>query len=464
MNSAGSQSAITAQRTAGKVPQAAGSITFALIFLNVLVFVVIAWSGGHALRFGGDQVLNWGGNYGPLTLTGQWWRLLSAMFVHIGLLHLAVNMWALYELGALAEEIYGSPTTLLLYLLTGAAGSIASLVRNPLIVSAGASGAIFGLAGALIATLALARLTLRSRGLKIALISLLAFAGYNLTYGFLKGGIDNGAHLGGLVCGLLLGAALSRSVAHGQRTFSIMRLPVVGLAVIILVMAFVGVKRLQGETVALASATKALQTRNPDLAIRTLTQAKPRRKAADFLTLLGAAYLQKKQYDVAASYYQKALQLNPNDFAARNGLGLLLIRSGRLDDARQQLEEAVKLNPKADAAWLELGLLWQRQGNYQNAAACLQRAVDINPNVAPVQFALGISQMSLRQFDAAIAAFQKATLLNPNDYAAQVWLGNAYSAKGMTEQANAAYARAQQLRQAAAARAAQRRRPARGVN
>lgn len=436
--------------TAIKNPLRPLPTTFALIFVNVLVFLLMAWGSGSLLHFGGELVLRWGGNYGPLTLGGQWWRLVSAMFVHIGLLHIAVNMWALYELGLLTEQIYGRPTTVVLYLLTGIAGSIASLARNPAIITAGASGAIFGLAGILIATLALNRQAVHSHGLKIALASLVAFAGYNLTYGFLKGGIDNGAHLGGLICGLALGVVLSRNRNMERMPGLGSRLYVVCLCLGVLVLGFAAVKSTRGEAAAIESAKRSLQLGDPDIAIRTLARTRPAGRRDDYFSVLAAAYTQKKQYDAAIACYQKALQANPNNASARSGLGLLLIHEGRVDDGRKQLQEAVKLDPKAEAAWLELGVLWQQQGNYQESVKCLQKAAALNPSSAPTQFALGISQMNLRQYDGAIAAFQKTTQLTPTDYSAFIWLGNAYGAKGDTAHADPAYAQAQQLRRAAA--------------
>lgn len=456
MSTAGRPTAASLSDTTIRSPRKPLSATFGLIFANLLVFFLMAWSAGHVLNFGGNQVLGWGGNYGPLTLGGQWWRLVSAMFVHIGLLHIAVNMWALYELGLLTEQIYGAPTTLVLYLLTGVAGSIASVAFNPVIVTAGASGAIFGLAGVLIATLALDRHGFRSRALKIALASLIAFAGYNLTYGFLKGGIDNGAHLGGLVCGLALGVVLGRNRAKEGAPRLGARLYLVCFALGALVLGFAAVKSTRGQAAAIESAKRDLQMGNADVAIRKLSQTRAGRNGDDYFSVLAMAYTQKQQFDVAAGYYQKALQMNPKNAAARRGLGLLLVRSGRLEDGRKQLEEAVKLDPTADAAWFELGMLWQRQGNYQESVKCLQKAAALEPSSAPTQFALGISQMNLRQYDGAIAAFQKTTQLNPADYGGFIWLGNAYGAKGETAQASAAYARAQQLRSAAAARARRR--------
>ena len=183
------------------------AVTFALIGVNVLVYLGMVLGGVSPMQPNSLQLIRWGADFGPLTLTGQWWRLLSSNYVHIGLVHLALNMWCLFDLGFLAENLYGRWTFLALYLCTGVGGSLASLVRNPLTVSAGASGAIFGVAGALISTLHFGDLPLARESLKTSLRSLLLFAGYNLVYGFLKGGIDNGAHLGGLASGPAAAAA-----------------------------------------------------------------------------------------------------------------------------------------------------------------------------------------------------------------------------------------------------------------
>ena len=180
-----------------------------LLGINVFIFIAMVVKGASVTQPTADQLLRWGANFGPLTLTGQWWRLLTAMFVHIGLVHLALNMWCLWQLGLLAEHLYGPKTFLALYVISGLAASIVSLARNPLVVTAGASGAIFGLAGALIATLYLGTLAAPRGALRTSLVSLVGFAGYNLAYGFLKSGIDNGAHIGGLISGMLLGSVLS---------------------------------------------------------------------------------------------------------------------------------------------------------------------------------------------------------------------------------------------------------------
>ena len=128
------------------------SLTQLLFGANIAVFLAMALASGSVMGFPGHITLHFGANYGPYTLSGQWWRLVTYMFLHGGLLHIGFNMWCLWDLGALAESLYGRWTYAAVYLLTGIAAGLASVGWNPGVTSVGASGAIFGLAGALIAT------------------------------------------------------------------------------------------------------------------------------------------------------------------------------------------------------------------------------------------------------------------------------------------------------------------------
>jgi len=119
----------------------------------VVVFVIMVALGVGLLQPTSEQLLIFGANFGPLTVNQQWWRLLSCTFVHIGIMHLLLNMWCLWNLGNLAERMFGNFAFVMLYLLSGLGGSIASLWWNPTIVSAGASSAVFGVAGSVIAFL-----------------------------------------------------------------------------------------------------------------------------------------------------------------------------------------------------------------------------------------------------------------------------------------------------------------------
>ncbi len=188
-------------------------VTTALVGLNALVFVAMVLAGVSALAPNSLQLLRWGANFGPLSLGAQPWRILASNYVHIGIIHIALNMWCLWNLGFLAERIFDPVTYVLTYTACGIAGSLASLWLHPLVVGAGASGAIFGLAGALISALYLGHLPVPKSAVKGTLKSLLTFAGYNLFFG-LAPGIDNSAHIGGLVTGLAIGALLSKHLTQ----------------------------------------------------------------------------------------------------------------------------------------------------------------------------------------------------------------------------------------------------------
>ena len=188
-------------------------LTQVIVGINVLVFLGMVLSGVSPMSPTPLQLVTWGANFAPLSLGSQPWRTLSSNYVHIGLIHIFFNMWCLWNLGRLAERIFDRWTYLLVYTASGIGGSLASLWWHPRGIGAGASGAIFGLAGALIAVLYLGKLPISKDALKPTLKSLLSFAAYNLFFGLVPG-IDNAAHLGGLAAGLGLGAVLSRSFSE----------------------------------------------------------------------------------------------------------------------------------------------------------------------------------------------------------------------------------------------------------
>ena len=197
--------------------EASISLTQINFGMNVAVCLGMALSGSDLMGFHGQQLVLWGGNFGPLTLSGQWWRLITYMFLHGGLMHIAFNMWCLWDLGKLCESLYGRWTFAAVYLLTGIAAGIASIAWNPGVLSVGASGAIFGLAGALIASFYLGEFSLPSFAIRGTLRSLVFFVGFNVLFGTMFPGIDNAAHVGGLVSGLILGALIARVAPEHDR-------------------------------------------------------------------------------------------------------------------------------------------------------------------------------------------------------------------------------------------------------
>jgi rhomboid protease GluP len=189
-------------------------------------------------------------------INGEWWRIVTAMFVHVGLLHLATNMWCLWNLGLLAEPLMGSWGLIAAYVLTGAAGNLLSTGWNwlrpihdvsgaPLYVAgAGASGAVFGIAGALIVLLKSKRLPVPPRELWRLRRSVIYFAAINLVIGFSVNfgsgftgiAVDNSAHIGGCLCGLLFAAPLVPRIGSPRSEFQMRMRLAVAMVVFVLVL------------------------------------------------------------------------------------------------------------------------------------------------------------------------------------------------------------------------------------
>lgn len=207
-------------------------VTPALVGINIAVFGIMMMSGVDFFSPKAVDVLKWGANFGPQTTNGQWWRLLTACFLHFGVLHLGLNMWALWDAGNLVERMVGNVGFLLLYIISGLVGSISSLIwygANP-VVSAGASGAVFGVWGALTAVALRQRDAVHMDSLAQVRNSGMSFVGYNLVFGLFIPNIDMGAHVGGLVAGFICGLVLSQPLVLESKA----RRPLRNLAVAIL--------------------------------------------------------------------------------------------------------------------------------------------------------------------------------------------------------------------------------------
>ena len=183
-------------------PQFRLSVTACLLAANALWWLFVELRGSTQDP---ESLLAFGANYGPLVAEGEYWRLLTSTFLHIGIMHLAFNSIGLLIYGMLLERIFGRLRFLLIYVASGLAGATVSFVVNPIAISAGASGAIFGLLGALGATF-LAGPTRANRRDFGGIVVLIAI---NLAFGFMVPGIDNWAHIGGLVMGFALGMVLT---------------------------------------------------------------------------------------------------------------------------------------------------------------------------------------------------------------------------------------------------------------
>jgi len=247
---------------------ASAPVTYLLVGINCAVYLAMVARGVSFWAPLPEQLMNWGANNaGSVLIHGQWWRIVTAMFVHVGILHLATNMWCLWNLGLLAEPLMGTAGVFAVYILTGAAGNLLSTffgwakygsdwasyhAAGGMNVAAvfppgvGASGAVFGIAGALIVLLKSNRLPVPPIELKKLRRSVIYFAALNLVLGFsinvgthfIGSGlnIDNWAHTGGVCCGLLFAAPMVPRLGSPRRVFEMRLRAAVGMIVGILVL------------------------------------------------------------------------------------------------------------------------------------------------------------------------------------------------------------------------------------
>ncbi|HXS58258.1 MAG TPA: rhomboid family intramembrane serine protease [Hanamia sp.] len=198
-------------------------VTPILIDINVLVFFLFVMSGAGFLTLDTNSLLKLGANFRPYTASGEWWRLLTSTFLHAGIIHLLMNMVALFLVGTILEPVMGKNRFAVCYIICGIMGSISSTWFYKATVSVGDSGAIFGLYGIFL-VLMITKVFSKEIN-KAFLTGTILFLVYNLVLGF-NAGFDNAAHIGGLISGFLIGLVVSpqlkeQDVYHNQETMKI---------------------------------------------------------------------------------------------------------------------------------------------------------------------------------------------------------------------------------------------------
>jgi rhomboid protease GluP len=191
--------------------------TTALVITNAAVYAAMIVYSRSPVSFSIEDLLRWGANYGPYVHRGEWWRLLSAAFIHVNLLHIVFNMWCLWNLGGLAERAYGNTRFFVIYLLSALGGSIASIYYHPEIVSAGASGAVFGISGCLVSFLLKNQRNVPQGVFQRLKRNMIQFIGFNILFGLINPVIDNAAHIGGLMTGFVAGVMLGVNFGETER-------------------------------------------------------------------------------------------------------------------------------------------------------------------------------------------------------------------------------------------------------
>ncbi|ABF40882.1 Rhomboid-like protein [Candidatus Koribacter versatilis Ellin345] len=297
-------------------------VTRILIGINVAVFLAMVLLTRQFVEFDTPTALRWGADYGPATASGEWWRMLTSMFLHGGILHILVNMFALRNLGYTAELFYGRKNFLIIYMLSGFGGSAATLLWRPDSVSVGASGAIFGVAGALAAMVYFKKLPVDRALLKRDIGSIGAVIFYNLLIGAALPIINNAAHVGGLVAGAILGFTLPAMIFRTEREKSNSS-GTIAIGIVIALIVAIGItghQKLAAEE-ELYRADKAYEAGKKSEALQHLERAAamhPETFTANFM--IGAIYLDEGQPEKAVPFLEKAVQLQPENRAAKQAL------------------------------------------------------------------------------------------------------------------------------------------------
>lgn len=335
-----------------KLPLSRPLVTWILLAMIVLAFVAETLAGGSTNI---ETLVRMGAKVTPLIAAGEYWRLFTSMFLHIGLMHLVFNGYALIVIGTEVERLFGPGRFLAIYLLSGLFGSLASYAFN-VNLAAGASGAIFGLVGALAAFFILHRERLGTWG-RTRLANIAFLIAINLFLGFTQTGIDNLAHIGGLLAGLGLGWAMTPRYKLDPVRLQVVDenrvgryWPALALAGVLLVGGTVLATAFHRDSPRshLLRAQQAMEEEAWEEAVSEFELALSKDPAmADVGTYfyLGLAYNYLEQPESAAQAYESALDLEPDHTPSLWNLAITNLDLGRYAQARSQFESYAELEP-----------------------------------------------------------------------------------------------------------------------
>ncbi len=428
-------------------------VTAALFAANMIVFLMLVFSTAKSFRSilvpAEQTLIDWSANYGPLTLGGEPWRIVSNTFLHASILHLALNLYVLFNLGPYAESLLGSRRMFALYMLSGVTGSLSSLIWNPFNVSAGASGALFGLFGCFVEESVLGSGFSLKEVLRPARVILMIAVVISCVYGAFMPGIDNAAHLGGFLAGALLSNYFRQDV---KLPWNNRDSAAVGMALTILIFGT------SAEYFWLRSNSQFLAMLDYQNALPLLKD----KKYQEALTYLNAAADRYKDFDV---------------FIRRANA---LFKLGRFEDALEDCDNALSLEPDNPEGYLERGLIHHGQNNeglaiedinkalqlddknplaYNNRAwsyACLgswetaiedcNKALAIAPDLAVVLDTRGLCYLQMGETQLAADDLRKAMKVAPEDGAAYFHMALVNEKLGKAKEAEANRLEAQRLR------------------
>lgn len=314
--------------------------TYIFIAIQIAVFILMEFNGGST---NSKTLIEFGAKYSPYIMQGEWWRFFSPMIVHIGFIHLLMNTFSLYLIGAEVERIYGNARFLFIYIFAGFAGTLGSFIMTPNL-SAGASGAIFGCFGALLYFgIVYPKLFMRSMGSSVIVLIII-----NLVYGFTVSGIDNAGHIGGLI-----GGFLAAGVVHLPKAKNLLRQLafLIGTAILTYILLQFGFNHqnsaaIDDKTMAML-ALEYIDNEEEDKAEDILVKYVNENSDAPLsLFILGNLSFGAEDINQARDYYEKAIEQNPELHEAHYNLALVYVKLELYDQAKEQAQKAIELAPE----------------------------------------------------------------------------------------------------------------------
>ncbi len=441
---------------AENAPSVAGSAiaTKFIIALNVVVFCLMAFTTGP-LTFvmpSPETLLAWGANLGMLTAQGETWRLITSNYIHVGVLHLGLNMYFFWTAGQMVERCFGTVKFMIIYLLSGFVASLATISWNPTVISAGASGAIYGVVGALLAFLWGRRAHVPAKQLRYQLTVMVVFVLYSLFLGSIFPRVDKAAHVGGLIAGLLAGLCLVPRLP-GDSSWSRKNI----LAVVALVCITAAVTPLvmtravsDPQTLAYQAKDRArhfIKTESYEQALEAyneLVRVDPNSSAAYSGRAL--AFIGLKQYQQAIDDCDRAIKLDHFDASAYLTRATARHYLGSDRDAIEDLTKVLKINPKNAMAFNSRAWSLIAIGKYEEGLGDANKAIELNPKISAAHDTRGVAYLYTDDPQKAVDDFTSALALNPNEGAAYYHRAQAWKKLGQTEKSDADAKRAVELK------------------
>lgn len=395
------------------------SPTAAIIVICVIVFLVeMAMS--HSQEITLPVLMKLGADSGVEVFSGQWWRLVTSVFLHGNLLHIATNMWALFNIGLLAEILYGRRNFLTLYFLCGLAGSVASVWWHPAEVGVGASGAIFGVAGALIPALKFQKNPRIAMALKGALGSIVVFVFVNLAIGAGVPVIDNAAHVGGLITGVVVGALLPSYTVEEERKKTGQAVVVFASALVLIVAGAVHARNKYAPILPRIEAEKFVRAGKSAEALAAYQRALKQNPKDESLAVEYGTYLDfLKKYPEEIAVVKQLVADHPQDARYSAALCGAYLKNKQPDQAIAPCKKAVDIDPKNEAYLFTLGSSYLDLGQSADAVAAFRKAYELKPDGFGENFFLGIALLQDGQKPEAAERLKRAVELNPRDVAAR---------------------------------------------